>query len=312
MKEPFANPLKIFSYYAPADKRYHQALERHLKSLDLYRSGQITGWDSQQILAGTQWEREIDQQLTTSDIILLLISADFLSSNVCSRIEMKALELHDAGRACVIPIIVRPVEWTGTPLARLPALPPDGRPIAGRNRDGALQLTVSGIRSIIATLIASQHQAREARQNTLGKGASISLVAARDLKPDSFKLGDAAAATFPYILLPVQEIYNQAIQVLLQATTQAGRKKRGILLAGESNAGKTRFALEALKKALPDWPVLRWRPTDTVDTVSSNDDTYAYESSVQTASRLGRTAAPAPPRPNCNRSELLFRNMFPL
>ena len=45
-------------------------------------------------------------------------------------------------------------------------------------------------------------------------------------------------------------------------------------------------------------------------TVSSNDDKYAYRSSVQTASRLGQTAVPATPRPNCEGSELLLRKML--
>ena len=76
----------------------------------------------------------------------------------------------------------------------------------------------------------------------------------------SFKLGDDAAANFPYLIDPLREEYSQAIQALQEASDPVKRIKGGILLLGESNAGKTRLALEALKQVLPDWLLLRWQP----------------------------------------------------
>jgi hypothetical protein len=81
-----------------------------------------------------------------------------------------------------------------------------------------------------------------------------------DLRPESLKLGDNIAATFPYVITPIQEPYNIAIQALHDASDEAKRSKHGILILGESNAGKTRLALEALRKTLPTFPVLRWWP----------------------------------------------------
>jgi hypothetical protein len=77
---------------------------------------------------------------------------------------------------------------------------------------------------------------------------------------ESFKLGDYTAAKFPYVIVPVQDIYNAAIQALHNVSSETNTVKRGILVLGESNAGKTRLALETLRKTLPNWPVLHWRP----------------------------------------------------
>jgi TIR domain len=61
--------------------------------------------------AGKEWENEIDKHLKTADIILLLISSDFLVSDYCYDVEVKkAMERHDAGEAHMIPIVLRPVE----------------------------------------------------------------------------------------------------------------------------------------------------------------------------------------------------------
>lgn len=82
----------------------------------------------------------------------------------------------------------------------------------------------------------------------------------KDLRLESFKLGDDAAANFPYLIDPLREVYSQALQALQEASDPIKRIKGGILLLGESNAGKTRLALEALKQVLPEWLLLRWQP----------------------------------------------------
>src|SRR6185436_6857605 len=94
------------------------------------RTGEIEGWQDRKITAGEEWAREIDENLESAQIVLLLISAAFLSSDYCYGIEMKrALEKHDSGKARVIPIILRPVDWSGAPFAKLQALPKDAKPV---------------------------------------------------------------------------------------------------------------------------------------------------------------------------------------
>ncbi len=81
----------------------------------------------------------------------------------------------------------------------------------------------------------------------------------------SFRMGDTTAANFDYITEPIKHAYNTAKQALLDASKGAG-PKRGILILGIANAGKTRLAFEALTQTLPDWNVLLWNAT--YDTLS--------------------------------------------
>jgi internalin A len=97
------------------DESLRNELETHLKLLQ--RQGMIETWHDRKIEAGDEWKRKIDENLERADIILLLVSADFIASEYCYEIEMKrALERHNKNEARVIPVIVRDVNWHKAPL----------------------------------------------------------------------------------------------------------------------------------------------------------------------------------------------------
>ena len=103
-------PIQVFISYAHEDAEVASKLEKHLAVL--LRRGQISSWFDREIEAGTDWKREIEQRLNSSQIILLLVSAEFLASDNCYGVEMqRALQRHDAGEAVVIPVIARQVDW---------------------------------------------------------------------------------------------------------------------------------------------------------------------------------------------------------
>jgi WD40 repeat protein len=89
--------------------------------------------------------------LNTAQIILLLVSPDFMASDYCYSIEMqRAIERHEQGEAQVIPIILRPVYWQDV-LGKLQALPTDGLPVTDpdwHNIDRALYNVTKGIRNV--------------------------------------------------------------------------------------------------------------------------------------------------------------------
>lgn len=145
-------PIQIFCCYAHKDKALLDELEKHLEILR--RSGLITIWYDRDIAPGAEWKREIDTHLNTSDIILLLVTPDFMRSNYCYSTEMhRAIERHKAGEAQVIPIILKPINWKDTPLGELQVLPTEGKPVTKwRNRDEAFLKIEEGIREVVRFL----------------------------------------------------------------------------------------------------------------------------------------------------------------
>jgi hypothetical protein len=147
--------VKIFFCYAHEDETLMNKLKMHLKPL--HRQGLIDMWHDRDISAGTEWEREISQHLNVSNIILLLVSPDFMNSDYCYGIEMqRALERHKREEARVIPIILRHVYWQGEPLGKLQALPTDAKPVMSSSwdyQDEAFFNVTEGIRKVIEELI---------------------------------------------------------------------------------------------------------------------------------------------------------------
>src|SRR5229473_2279522 len=117
-------PVKVFCCYAHEDEPLLKRLKTYLTPMQ--RQGLIHNWHDRDISAGTEWEEAIKEQLNTAQIILLLVSPDFMDSEYCYSIEMKrALERREQGEVEVIPIILRHVYWQGEPLGKLQALPAD-------------------------------------------------------------------------------------------------------------------------------------------------------------------------------------------
>ena len=119
----------LFFSYSHKDEALRDRLEVHLASLK--RSGAISTWHDRRITAGEPLGQRIDENLERADIILLLISPDFLASDYCHDIEMqRALQRHAEGSARVIPVILRPCDWQHSPFSSLLAAPTDGKPIS--------------------------------------------------------------------------------------------------------------------------------------------------------------------------------------
>jgi hypothetical protein len=145
-------PIEIFFSYAHEDEDWRKKLEKSLRTLQ--RQGYIQGWHDRNILAGSEWKREIMTRLNTAPIILLLVSQDFIDSDFCWDIELQqAMQRHKDGTALVIPIIVRPADWQKTAFAQLQALPQDGKPLSTwPNEDEALLQVARGIRQVVEGL----------------------------------------------------------------------------------------------------------------------------------------------------------------
>src|SRR5258708_12197432 len=216
--------VEVLLCYAHKDERLLNKLKIQLKPIQ--REGLVKVWHDRDIGAGKDWEHEIDERLNTAQIILLLVSPDFIDSEYCYSIEMnRAMERDKLGEVRAIPIILRPTDWHNTPLGKLQALPKDGKPITTwRNRDTAFLDVAKGLRkaieemSRISLYTASPNQSnQEERIYTISnKGADEEALAKlrdemqRHIEADSLFL---EAHKFASSLMQKDELINKAVEL---------------------------------------------------------------------------------------------------
>jgi len=153
---PGVKALSLFVSYSHADDALKNELMKHLEPLRRLRL--IEAWHDRKLKPGEEWDKTISDQLEAADIILLLVSIDFINSPYCYDNELdKALELHEQRKARVVPIILRSCLWTHTPFAKLQALPKDAKAVtAWDDKDAALVNIAEGVKQVAEELMATR------------------------------------------------------------------------------------------------------------------------------------------------------------
>src|SRR5437870_11727780 len=141
--------IEILICYSRKDERLLKKLEIHLGALR--RQNFFDVWNDREIVPGNEITTVMDEHLKTAQIILLLISPDFMASDYYYLdLMQRAIERHERGEACVIPVILRRVYWQEAPFGKLQALPTNGEPIKSwHNQDEAFFNVAEGIRKVI-------------------------------------------------------------------------------------------------------------------------------------------------------------------
>jgi formylglycine-generating enzyme required for sulfatase activity len=216
--------LKVFCSYSHNDEPLKNELVNHLTMLE--RRGVISTWHDRKIPPGREWDQQINENLDTADIILLLVSSDFIASKYCWGVEVtKAIERHEAREACVIPIILRKVSWQSAPFAKLQALPKNALPVKSWNdQDEAFTNIAEGIKFAAELLIKDREQKRLSREVAIAEyrqkaqdyasDGDISPVELRILKNSQTKLGltEKEASAIREEALEAYKIYKENLE----------------------------------------------------------------------------------------------------
>ncbi len=115
-------PVRAFVSYAHVDAEHLKDLHAALSPLTRLQKLQL--WDDRSIDAGTEWREVIFQQLAAADIVLCLVSPSFVASDFCYVEEFaEALKAHQAGEKTIVPIMIRSVDWSDLPIAKIQGVP---------------------------------------------------------------------------------------------------------------------------------------------------------------------------------------------
>jgi hypothetical protein len=226
-----ADAIEVFYSYSHKDEELRDQLENHLAMLK--RDGVIQGWHDRRISAGQEWGGEIDAHLKSADIILLLISSDFLASNYCYDIEVKlAMERHEAKEARVIPVILRSCDWTTAPFSKVQALPKDAKAVRKwEDQDEAFTDIAKGIRRAAGEVRTAKEKAAQPDTSSPTNSAKPAL---RVVIPRPPAVGFVAR----------RDAEGRDIVELLRAEL-APERNQLVVLWGAGGVGKTTLAVEA-------------------------------------------------------------------
>lgn len=150
---PMRRKLKVFYSYAHKESAWYQRVRVHLKPL--VQDGLIEEWSDEDLRAG-EWSPEIMNQLDSADIILLLVTADYIASDNCETEYIRAMERHEAAKrgendgGIVIPIWLTPADYKHAIFGKLQPFPAGNRAVSQRpDPEAALQEVNQQIREVV-------------------------------------------------------------------------------------------------------------------------------------------------------------------
>src|SRR6266700_2397108 len=253
--------IEVFISYAHEDHALLKELEKHLANLK--RQDIISSWYDGDITPGAEWESEIKERLLYAQIILLLISADFIHSDFCYSIEMKqAIDRHNAGEARVIPILLRPTDWQGAPFDKLKMLPTDAKAVTSwPTHDDAFLDVVQGIRKAIDDL------------------TNMRIIVNPPIVSDTTSSGTPQVPIWniPYQRNPLftgrEEVLKKLSEALRAGKTAALAQPQAI--SGLGGIGKTQTAVEYAYRYMDAYKDILWVKAETEGSINSDFVTIA-------------------------------------
>jgi HEAT repeat protein len=141
---------RVFYSYSHKDSDLRERLGTYLAPLK--QQQKISEWHDRKIEPGANWDTEINAQLNSADLILLLVSADFLASEYCFGAEVeKALVRLKRGEVKVVPVLLKPCLWEESRFSELQIIPRDAKALTSwASVDEALKDVASELRKLVS------------------------------------------------------------------------------------------------------------------------------------------------------------------
>lgn len=151
MSEPTTRaPKRIVVIFASQDRGAYQALIKQLSNLK--RQQLIETWSEEELRSGQLIEPQLSDNLREADIILILISPDYVASDEKYEQLLSAIALHERKGTHLVPILVRPTEQKNAPYAQFQMLPRDQTAVSdakGRAEDRVWHTIATALRHLI-------------------------------------------------------------------------------------------------------------------------------------------------------------------
>jgi Effector-associated domain 11/TIR domain len=147
-----SEPIRIFISYSHEDEDYKNRLVKSLAALS--RMGKIKIWEDRQILGGAEWSNDIFNALKNAHITVLMVSDSFVASDFCYGKELQAaIDLNTQGKMVILPVVVRPSDWSQLPFGKFQALPKNAKAVTSwSNQDEAWMDVAQSLRKVVGDI----------------------------------------------------------------------------------------------------------------------------------------------------------------
>jgi hypothetical protein len=230
-------PVIVFCAYAPDDETLLRQLEQHL--VPLQRQSRLILRHQGQIVGGQDRAEVLKVWQAQASLVLLLVSPAFLADDACHEQTQQAMQQRQAQ---VIPVLLRPCDWSTSLFAGLQCLPRNGRPITKwRNQDEAWHEAAEGIRQALDAASSSNF------------GTALPSIG-------------ATIWNIPFARNP---FFTGRDELLAQLHTQLQTAQTGAV-SGLGGIGKTQLALEYAHRYGNEYQTVLWARADTIEALNAS------------------------------------------
>ena len=228
--------LKLFISYSHSDRDYFDQFTKHIAPLE--NNGLILQSSDRDILPGETFQSKINNSLAESNIICLLVSSNFLSSNACLMEKLEAVELRKKRGVYIVPIILSACGWKDdSDISPLLVLPTDGAPISSfDNLNTAWHDVYEGLKRII-------EEERTIQQLNISYEFGQFLQCA-GLLTNAHSRADKVSLNQIYVhpeLTMFDYLGNKKVKLSASKIVDELLDHSKLLVAGEAQSGKTSF-----------------------------------------------------------------------
>ena len=142
------NKINVYFLAAPEEEDECQAIRKYLVPAIRNSKIPVEIYSDFEIPAGED-KTKYKQKLLEADIVLALISSDYISDDETYERTQKVMERYNNNETILVPILVRNCLWKHTPFVKLPLLPKNLQPLNNKqfwnSEDDALMAVVEDI-----------------------------------------------------------------------------------------------------------------------------------------------------------------------
>ena len=167
---------RVFYSHSHRDAELRDRLGTYLAPLKYHNK--IEEWNDRKIEPGADRSKEISAQLASANLVLLLVSADFLASEYCFGVEVEtALDRLKRGEVKVVPVLLKVCLWQELRFSELQIIPRDGKAVTSWSSvEEAFTQVATEIRALVLEPPPSPPQPAATGRETSRLDSSLELV----------------------------------------------------------------------------------------------------------------------------------------